>query len=424
MFNQTILLQGGPRPAAKFYVLITLFFSVPLFPKLTSILIIAYALLVLPDFNKNYFLKLFEQKVLLLFVIMYILLVIGLGYTSSFESGLSKIQTQLALLIFPLVLGGGSISNTKRNWYLNSFVAGVFSTVLICISHGLYRIVSTRSMYVVDEFSRKHNVFFYNEFSDFINLHPTYFSIYLGFAIFFLLVQFLKKKKTYLALLIALLFITLFLTSSKSGIFSFLLVTAIFLGYKMLKHGGRIYFVLGIGILLGSFAMFAVNPMLYKRSLKSATSFDILSEGPHKVINESTSIRLGMWKLSVEAVKSAPLFGHGTGSVFKTINDICLNYYSFSVCESLRNKNSHNQYLNFLVSNGIFFSVIFLIALTLGVLKAFKNRDILFLFFLASMVLNFFFESLLQRERGIVYFMLFMVLFAISKNDNHIENDA
>lgn len=423
MFNQSKVLPGGGRGMGKFYVMMALFFSIPLFPKLTSILIILYALLTLPDFNKCYFTKLFKQKGLLVFILIYVLLIVGLSYTTSFESGVSKVQTQLAFLIFPLFLGGAVVTVSERNWYLNSFVAGVFAAALICISHAFYRVSTIGSWYVVDEFSRKHNVFFYNELSDFINLHPTYFAIYLGLAVFFLLVQFFKKKKPFLAVLAILLFVMLFLTSSKSGIFSFLIVTAIFLGYKILKHRRKIDFVIGLGIVTACFAMFAINPMISERSMSSATSIYELTEEPGNLTNESTSIRLGMWNLSLEAAKKAPLFGHGTGSVWKSLNDVCLNSYSFSICENLRNKNSHNQYLNFLVSNGILVCLLFMIALALIVLKAFKNRDILFLFFLATMLLNFFFESLLQRERGIVFFMLFLVLFAISKNNNLALNE-
>ena len=168
-------------------------------------------------------------------------------------------------------------------------------------------------------------------------------------------------------------------------------------------------YVLGV-MFLGIIVMFVVNPMLYKRSAQLISTVDkgVLSS---EQLNESSSIRFNLWSLSLEAYTHSPIWGFGTGSVYKTIDDICLDSYSFSNCESLRLKNSHNQYLNFMVSNGILVLIPFLIALVLAFRSAIRNKDQVFVLFMAFMTLNFFFESLLQRERGVVFFMLFIVLF-------------
>jgi hypothetical protein len=407
--NQLFAMFDKVKP----YVLTALFVSIPLLPKITTILLILYFVLSIPGLQKRHFLNLFEQQSLRYFMIVYAFLLVGVTYSIDAGTGLAKIQTQLSFFIVPFFMGGTKLGIDHRNRCLKAYVLGVLLTVLLCFGNVVHRFMTNGEFYVLDEFSREQTIFFYKEFSRFLDLHPTYFSVYIGAALFCLLViSFNDKRKwnIFKIFLKGLFFIALFLTSSKGGILSFVLVYVFFVLFEAIKSKKVLdLYVLGV-MFLGIIVMFVVNPMLYKRSAQLISTVDkgVLSS---EQLNESSSIRFNLWSLSLEAYTHSPIWGFGTGSVYKTIDDICLDSYSFSNCESLRLKNSHNQYLNFMVSNGILVLIPFLIALVLAFRSAIRNKDQVFVLFMAFMTLNFFFESLLQRERGVVFFMLFIVLF-------------
>jgi len=416
MFNKTDWGHNFNIEKVKHYILLALFFFIPSTPKIASILTILFVLVSLWDVKNIKLEQIKAYKDFPIYILIYVILLIGLTYSFDFATGILKVQTQISLLVFPLFLGGQLLSSKRRTIFMNSFVAGTGFTVILAFLNACVRYFQNNSAYVTDELSRRHSIFFYDEFSKFLDLHPTYFSLYLGLAIFYLIVTPFQKKGTPFFLkvgVLPLLFIALFLTSSKAGIFSFLLLSMGFLIYKAFRTRHRKYiYLLGI-MLVSAVVMFFTNPMLVKRSTQMISSVDKVFFNNEK-IKESTGIRLNLWHLSIESAKENLVLGHGTGSVFKILNENCIQFYSFSVCEGLRNKNSHNEYLNFVVSNGLIALLLFLSALIIGLWRAVYKRDLLSIFFITFMAINFLFESLLQRERGVLFFLVFVVMLIIT----------
>ncbi|MFS4446111.1 O-antigen ligase family protein [Maribacter sp. 2307UL18-2] len=396
----------------KRYLLAALFFSIPLYPKLTTLCIMGYALFTLVGFKKKNLSRLWDRKTLLLLAILYVLFIIGLSYTIDVQTGVSKIQTQASFFVIPFFFIDSFHGKEDRSYFFQWFNWGLLVTVLICFLNAFGRVFSNTGLYVVDAFSKKHNIFLYQEFSGVLDLHPTYFSLYLGLAIFYLLFAFRVESKYKPALrwtMIVIFFIALFLTSSKAGIFSFMLISFAYQLYrtiKMKKKSDKLIFPI---LILGFVLMFMANPLISKRTFqafKSTQNF-IVDEGQS---NESTSKRFSLWHVSVKSIEEKMFLGYGTGSVNKVLNNSCIEFFSFSVCEGIRNNNTHNQYLNLALSNGLPVLILFVAALLLALFKAVSNRDALYVLFTLFFALNFFFESLLERERGVVFFMVFMVL--------------
>ncbi|WP_324024717.1 O-antigen ligase family protein [Maribacter sp. BPC-D8] len=400
------------------YILLALFFTIPLSPKLTTVLIIIYSLVSLLTFERKYFRNIWFRKPVSLLMLVYLILIVGLSYSSDITLGFSKVQTQLSLLVFPLFLGGKNLLKEQKEQYFLSFILGVVFTSLLCFGNSFYRYYETGDHYVLDEFSRKINIFFYVEFSDFLDLHPTYFSIYIGLSLFYLLSYYHNDRKYGLIIkwtLMIFLFVTFIFTSSKAGIFSFLIASCTYFIYSLIRRPNKYTISLLSTLILGVSFIFLINPLMYQRTEQLVSSFDKVWMKQEQT-NESSSIRFGLWKLSTQVIKNSPLYGYGTGSVVRSLNENCIALFSFSICEGLRNKNSHNQYLNFLVSNGFLILIPFLLALFLGLVKALNNKDQIFFFFIVFMGLNFVFESILERERGVVFFSAFFILFLVCQN--------
>ncbi|WP_161991966.1 O-antigen ligase family protein [Flagellimonas algicola] len=246
-----------------------------------------------------------------------------------------------------------------------------------------------------------------------MDLHPSYFALYVGLALLLLLfdsASLICKPKLWKVGLTLGFMAALLLISSKGGLISFLTAFTIVSVYKLIsaksKKTNYLYMVLIFVVL----AFTAQKSGFYNRAIKGLTSFSESYERGQAVY-ESTSIRYYLWKLSLKTAKNSLLLGHGTGSVQNELNDQCLQHYYFSTCELLRNKNSHNQYLNFLVSNGLLFLLLFVLAIVISIIKSIRTNNIFLLTFLTFISVNLFFESLLQRERGVIYFMLFIVVF-------------
>jgi len=408
-----------------FYLLMALFFSIPLFPAITTILLICYFIFKVPQFSKGYFSTLSRRKPLSFFMVLYLILLLGIIYTIDLENGLFKVQTQVSLFLVPFFMGGGILSVIQRNRLLLAYVFGVLFTILLCIVNLAYRILVTGKLYVLDSFSREQPLFFYKELSRFLDLHPTYFSIYLGVGLFCLLSISFKntqRGKVLKGILIGLFFVFLFLTSSKGGIFSFVLVFTSYLIFESWEKKKSLNRKIVLALFLGTVIMIAINPLLLRRSSQLISSLnDKIFVGEN--LKESSNIRFNLWDLSLKTYKDSPVLGYGTGSVYKILEDRCLKHYSFSTCETIRLKNSHNQYLNFLVSNGVLALIPFVIALVLAFRTALKSKNRIFVLFMMFMALNFFFESILQRERGVVFFMLFVTMLIMS-NDSYEKKKA
>ncbi|WP_417444260.1 O-antigen ligase family protein [Joostella sp.] len=400
-------------------ILILLFFFITIWPQVTTLLIILLTIVRIPRLNKEYFISLLSRKSILLFILIYFLLVVGVFYTIDLKSGFSKLQTQFSFFIIPFILGGLSIQKKDRIKYLNFFVFGLIITIFTCLFHALYLFLKNDSIYVLDKFSRKENIFFYNTFSGFMDLHPTYLAMYIGLSIMYIIICFRDisiLNSSSKVLLIIFLSITMLLTSSKGAILALIVILLSWLSFNLFKKKMRIKKVLLVVVSIFIFIALFYNTKLYQRYITSFQSINSLLVD-NQNINESTSIRFNLWKLSYNVFLNSPSIGYGTGSVKKVLNDNCLTYFDFSTCEFLRNMNSHNEYINSLVSNGIIFLIVFLVVLSFNIVKSYKNSDILYLSFMVFMVINFLFESILQRERGIVFFMLMLVLFSISNYD-------
>src|SRR3977135_3317387 len=96
----------------KYFFLLSCFlFFLPFFPKASVICIVAMILawLVSGDF-KFLFVELKKDKNIFLFLLFYIMHVVGLAYTTDFSFASSDLQTKFSFLIFPLLFPAFKIS--------------------------------------------------------------------------------------------------------------------------------------------------------------------------------------------------------------------------------------------------------------------------------------------------------------------------
>jgi O-antigen ligase len=134
-------------------------------------------------------------------------------------------------------------------------------------------------------------------------------------------------------------------------------------------------------------------------------------------LNEDIGIRSNIYKSSFNLLKHNYIIGVGTGDVQESLNyQYRYDNFNLGLKKSL---NSHNQYLEETLRNGIIGLLSFLFMILFPLYIALKNKNsffiTLFFFFLVFMLS----ECILNRQQGVSFVSLFLSLFILRlKKDN------
>jgi O-antigen ligase len=118
--------------------------------------------------------------------------------------------------------------------------------------------------------------------------------------------------------------------------------------------------------------------------------------------------RWKIWEPGIEAIKEHPWIGVGTGDHQSELDKKFIEYNYF---EGVGLFNMHNQYLQTLLTHGVVGLLILLSILFRQFRKAVLNRDSLYLSFLTLFSLGCLTESMLNRNKGFIFFVLFSFIF-------------
>ncbi|MCZ6692475.1 MAG: O-antigen ligase family protein [Bacteroidetes bacterium] len=364
----------------------------------------------------------------LLFVFFYGLYVIGMLYTSDWSKGMGRLETQLVLLIFPVVIGfGPKINHYRYQRILKGFVLGCFIAVVSSLLYGLYRMIFVHDIlhgsrnwnaYTIEKFLQNNpgadldwNYFAYNELSSFLDLPPAYFSLYLGFAVFIILTILIRHWKSWsfikkgLGIFIIAIF-TLFIVqlSSRGGILAFVATFYFYLFYAFLsrKWYKAFFGIIGIITIFLTF-MFYYSPIVKYRMVQEIENqkFEI---SPTDEINNAVAMRIVNWTCSIRVIKDNLLFGVGTGDDKIYLNQ-CYQNYNMGVNSMYLN--AHNQFLQVGLSLGLFGLTLFLLTLFSPVLIAIRNNNQLFIVFIWLFVFSCLTISLFESQNGTLFYAFF-----------------
>jgi O-antigen ligase len=118
----------------------------------------------------------------------------------------------------------------------------------------------------------------------------------------------------------------------------------------------------------------------------------------------STTYRLAIWSCSLEIIKR-DLTGHGTSDGQKALEDM-YKERGF-IRGTLDRYNSHNEFLTTTLDLGVAGLLVILLTVVLGSVEAFKSKQVLVISFMIMIVFYFMVESVLVRQKGIVFFSFF-----------------
>ncbi|MBI4647757.1 MAG: O-antigen ligase family protein [Bacteroidia bacterium] len=131
---------------------------------------------------------------------------------------------------------------------------------------------------------------------------------------------------------------------------------------------------------------------------------------------ESTSVRLSLLNAAFEVFISHPYIGVGTGDIKEHLIE---KYKEKKMETSVMHKyNVHNQFLETAVGQGIIGFILLWVLLLLPFYNSIVKNDVLSLFFFFIFIINFMFESMLNTQAGVIFFLFFYCLFTFCNLKN------
>ena len=336
----------------------------------------------------------------------FFIFVISMVYTSDIREGLRFIESSLVMLILPL----GFLIMSKLP--IDTSVTVRYSTQVFWISTSLLCLYLLWSFYRLGHFSRFSEVNSFNSiFRDtadhLTRKHPTYLSLYFGFAMYLTCEKFARRKGFFLNILygviLGILVVVVLLMASRTPIIAVIVSFLVVYFFKIRKKWLKAVFF--IGFIIVSVLVVRLTPAIYSRVTEvSNTAF----EPPVGVHHNSTNIRVGIIKCSLDIIKNNIWIGVGAGDDRTNLLN-CYKRYPTDAYE-IHFYNTHNQYLNILLLTGVFSLIFFIGTLFLIIKDSFHNKDFVLLFFIVLLCVGFITENLLSRQAGIVFFYYFVCL--------------
>lgn len=322
-------------------------------------------------------------------VLLYILvLVAGVIYSSDKTTATGVLETNFCFLGFSLILARlESFDEVYRNSLLRSFTTGVIVAALICTVYAIYRFSKGEGP----------DVFYFYEFTNIIQSHPTYTAYHIIFAITFLLVGYSSGLSRFngkqMIAIITFLFAVLILTGGRTAFVSLLLVVAFFVlrfftedkapnsGYLAILSA-----VMLICMLLASEYSDRYNTMMQNDSWE----------------------RFSLWKSAVQASDNI-LLGVGTGDYKTELNDY---YREHGMTQYERGSfNAHNQFLQIYFSNGLLGLVVLVIMFARPLYTSVRRRNAMGVLVFFSFIIYGMTEVFLGRFQGVVFYAMMHQIF-------------
>lgn len=390
-------------------------FFIPLYQKVIPVLIWIWMIfwLLAERYSKNKSPFRFEIAGILL-IVFYLLHIVGLIYTKNLGEGLFDIQVKLSLIIFPLFL-----PRYKHNLLNNLdkillwFVLGVIVSIIICAGIMLNDYVNNPDSF--NYFKGYPLYLLYSRFSFFH--HTSYFTLFLVFSVA-VLFYFIRTKRNnfrrnfFFITLIGIISALTIGLLSRAGIIGLFIV----LIWNIIPALQKKPWWLSVSIIVLVLAL----PLItftrsdrFSRFITKAPYKEIFQEEIKNVDNNSFE-RIYIWHSAVKVIKQNWFFGVGTGDVKDNMKSIFRkNGFVHGV---KRNYNAHNQFLETWAGLGIIGEIILLAILIYGLAKGIRNKDILLQSFIILIFVHFFFESMLNRLAGIIFFSYFYSLLLYRNN--------
>lgn len=359
----------------------------------------------------------FSRDVLVL--ILPFLLILGQAFYSDWDDFLKNAIRALPFLIFPfLFLYLKSWFNEKHiSFVLKSLVFSALAYSIYLLSVAFYRQIDYQP-----DFSIINWYFFtYYDFTEALDLHPTYLGMYvcLAFTVVFYYLLGNGKRLTISFLVLGFLGLIVFLSGSRISLVCLILISLGLLVFKIKTLKMKMKLAI-IGVLV-VFPILVFNfvPIVKERMIDMTfglkENYEYAKYGDKgKNNNYSGGLvpRFQIWSCAVEVGNHNYLIGSGFGRTQERLNEC----YESKGLHSFSNQDyqTHNQYFNHYARGGFIGLFILLLFYFYSLYVAFERKQILHISLIMMLVIVSLTENVLNLHMGIVFFTFFNSLFFFS----------
>jgi O-antigen ligase len=361
--------------------------------------------------------RLRQQPLALAWMAFYLLHLLGMLYTTDLGAGKGDMEAKLSLFVLPLLLGSVPPLDRQRVRRLAYLFVAACTVGILCA------LVRAGLAYLADG-NTDH--FFYHKLSGFIGIHGIYLAIYVSFCLFVPADYLIRHRgegpsrlKWVAGLLMLLFTVATILLSSKTMIFLMVVYLNVFLVLYATEGRRRYVFgaVVAANVLLGA-ALFSL-PFVRERFRNALnTDFSYMRQGEYEFYYTGISLRVAIWKVCTDIIREQGtlLWGVGTGDGQRLLDEKYHTYGFYTGNPALNDRgilgyNAHNQYMQFLLTLGLLGLGGFLALLLLPMRLAVRSGQHLPVMLLVLLAVSCLTESVLCRQKGVVFFMLFYCLY-------------
>jgi len=354
------------------------------------------------------------SKLLILPSFFFLWALIGTITSSYTSEGFSIVKKTIPFMVFSLayIFANDSLKIRTPIYVSQGIIIGVTGSLLYLFLMLGVNFSQANEESIINVFSHR---FTYFNFVGPLKTHPTYFSVWILLANFF--VFNLREINCYLKLILFGLFsIGMVFTLSRVGLLLYCLqILGVFFylsnKWKKIYVAGLLVFLV-LGAYLYKYQLSNIY-LLQRFSIELAWDTDIGNTGTEINNRVADDSRTARWKAIWHTIKEKPVFGYGTGSEMLALEK---TYANNDLQVSLeRMYNTHNQYLFYTLENGIFGLSLFLAYFAFNIVKAIKRKDMLNLWFISGILLVFIFENYMYRSMGYLTIALFLSFMRTSK---------
>ncbi|MBK8291880.1 MAG: O-antigen ligase family protein [Flammeovirgaceae bacterium] len=359
------------------------------------------------------------KKLFLPLCLLYVLYIIGLFYASNFNQAFFDLEKKITFLLFPLALARSSNLNGKYfSKILNGFLIGCLAASIICLFVAVWRY----------KLSLNSDVFFYYELTDIIAMHPIYLAMYICLATFIFISNWLKRVKHFSFLknslcVIGIIYMGLFLIllSARTEMLAFTVIIVT----GLVIYGIKKKRILQTALIVILFLSFVFSSALIFPNVKDRLKEAINYKGEYSIDKQwgGRALRFLQWDCCLDVIKKNFLVGVGGGDTQDELQKCYIEkeYGPLLIYDDLQ-YNAHNQYFEVMIGYGVIGLSVFLACLLLPGLIAIKANEPLFLAFVILIAIGSLTESILELNKGIVFFSFFSSFF-IAQSFSNKETD-
>lgn len=360
------------------------------------VLILIYSLLAR---DKSFLRSIQKQYILLLPITLFIVYSIGLIGSSDIEEGTTRAMRRVSLALLPLsiILINKKISKAEIDVISLSFIISFILCMLYCYSHALANVINHQS-FIIPGLERPYYYFTYIPLVEPAGFMPIYLSFYGNFALLMTLENGLLTNKYLKGVIAFFIFCSILLIAAKVGIIAVFVLLIIYGFFKLKGTSFILFLIFFLGLTISIFSIRFVRERFIL-----PTEYDYTWPDPHQW--NSFTLRLAIWNCSLTAMERNILWGYGTGDGQKALEEVYTEVgFTRALAESY---NSHNEFFTTTLDIGLFGLLILVTIIAASIYRSYSNKNYIQLNFIILSLIFFLVESMLLRQKGVVFFSLF-----------------